>query len=174
MREVIVLRRWSAASPSLRAEKRSRRAWIFVARSRSTPRRTEGLRRRWWRGVDVAGRRRCRRARFVYVCVWRERRGKRSSASLNRAQHTRTHPPTRLLSILWRARFACNIYTPTRGRAHRWCYVWFRVFIIYLFFIGCFRFLIEMRHVVDDSGAKGRRGDIEVKTRCIRRGLILS
>lgn len=30
---------------------------------------------------------------FVYVCVWCERRGKRSSASLNRAQHTRTHPP---------------------------------------------------------------------------------
>lgn len=71
-------------------------------------------------GVDVLVR--------VCVCVWRERREKRSSESLNRAQHTRTHPPGCYRS------FGVRIFhvIHTHERAHRWCYVWFWDFIFLL------------------------------------------
>jgi len=90
-------------------------------------------------GVDVPSR--------VYECTTRETEfGTLEPCTIH------THTPTRLLSILWRACFACNIQTYTHthththtrgGRAHRWCNVWFWVFIY--FFTEGFRIFSDKR-----------------------------
>lgn len=118
-------------------------------------------------GVDVAGWRRCRRARSCMARATRETEfGELEPCT------THTHTPTRLLSILWRARFPCNIYTPTRGRAHRWCYVWFWV-LIFLFFIGGFCFF--KLSAGPSFPTRVQSGpDVLKLLLAVRRGLILS
>lgn len=141
------------------------RAWIFVLHSRFTPHRTEGLRRRCRRGVDVAGRRRCRRARSC-MCVWRERRGKRSSARLNRAQHTRTHPPG--CYRFSGARILRVIYTHTHTRARASMVLRLVLGFYFFFFVEGFRFFERSR-----LRCRGEREVLKLKF-AVRRDLILS
>jgi len=101
-----------------------------------------------WAAPVVRGRcsagRRCRRARSC-VRVYMVQATRETEFGALQPCTTHTHTPTRLLSILWRASFACNIYTHTHTHIHTPTYTRARASMVLCLVLGFYYFFFHRK-----------------------------